>query len=305
MSAPTDCNVPSLIPGASSYMPCPWVRESQVFNPCLSCILVVPASSLVSGPTSWMSLGSTLQVACLLRQTLVRMLQACLQSAFGLISICSCLNSLGRIWTWFQTPLDPLPVSRGHPSLLAHLLLACASLSHVLPDRRTDAKDSPEKGVQSPQIIFTTLSAVEDSSWKTKSHLNTVLTAVPHCCTPTHLPTIIDITCHYFFTTSSLHQRGSKHKTIHPQQRLFSSNRHPTIWWREPFLDTGTGLTISSRVTPLSGLTERLIMPTKPNTQGLNCHLTLQRKKTSKITVFTALSISPSSLHHPGLQYNS
>lgn len=48
--------------------------------------------------------------------------------------------------------------------------------------------------ISCPHKLFSSLSAVEDSSRKPKIHLSTELTAAPHCCTPANLTTITDIT---------------------------------------------------------------------------------------------------------------
>lgn len=185
-------------------MPCPRDRESLAFNSYWSYISVTPASIPCLLP-------------CLLDEPWIY--------TAGSLSpeLNSCTYVVGLSLVPSLTPFPDIPIwdpwvglgSVSDPSVPCSHHWRLSSTSGLPPLRKQQASlsltgrqtlNSPETDLLSSQIVLSILSEVEDSSRKPKTHLTTELTSLPHCCTTTNLPTIIDITYHY-----------SKHETIHPQ----------------------------------------------------------------------------------------
>lgn len=192
-----------------------------------------------------------------------------------IISRNSHLRSLGRNWIWFQTPLYPLSITGGHLPLLAHLFLGNSKPHCSLTGRQT--LNNPVTDLLSSQILLSSLSAIEDSRRKPKTHLNTE--EQPYPTVVLHLTIPPSQTSH----------------TITPNMRPFTHSRgfsYPTDSQQSGGQNLSLmciGLNITSRVMPLSGLTKSLIMLTKSNIHLLNCLLTLQRQQACRRMASTAL----------------
>lgn len=74
------------------------------------------------------------------------------------------------IGSGFRPPLYPLSITGGHP-LLAHLFLGNNKPHCCLTGRQT--LNNPVTDLLSSQILLSSLSAIEDSRRKPKTHLNT------------------------------------------------------------------------------------------------------------------------------------